>query len=206
MKPLLIEVGAYDGTDSLQFYRKGYEVFTFEPKRDLYASLLMKTRKYPDYTVINSAVSLKDGATKFNICAAGGASSILEFKTDDELHKHWGKDRKDILYSGESYDVLTTRLDTFIELFDLRDRKIDFLHIDAQGVDLEVLQSLGVYIKNLQAGVVETVLEDVKSIYKDQKNNIESLKEFFIAKGFEIDKIECNDGTKCEWNVYFSRI
>jgi hypothetical protein len=32
----LIEVGAFDGKDSLEFHKKGYRVFTFEPKKEIY--------------------------------------------------------------------------------------------------------------------------------------------------------------------------
>ena len=36
----LIEVGAFDGSDSLRYHNEGYQVFTFEPKKDLYEDLV----------------------------------------------------------------------------------------------------------------------------------------------------------------------
>lgn len=78
----------------------------------------------------------------------GGASSILKFKDNETLIKHWGKNCSDIHYSGLSYEVETTRLDTFIEEQGLVNTIIDFIHIDAQGVDLDCLKSVGKYIKN----------------------------------------------------------
>lgn len=203
---LLLEVGAYNGADSLQYHSKGYRVFTFEPKKDLYSSLVEKTKHLSNYTVIPKAVSLENGITKFHICKFGGASSILPFRSEDELKKTWSEKRTDIHYSGESYDVETTRLDTFIEENHLETTPIDFLHIDAQGVDLDCLKSLGKYISNVQAGVVETVKEKEKSIYIGQdENTFQNVEEFLTKHGFRITNVESNDVTQCEYNVYFQR-
>ena len=54
----LIEVGAFDGSDSLRYHNNGYIVYTFEPKKDLYINLLNKTKDLTNYTVIPKAVSL----------------------------------------------------------------------------------------------------------------------------------------------------
>jgi len=202
---LLIEVGSYDGADSLSFYEKGYKVYTFEPNKILYEKLKNKTSGLSNYTVIPKAVCLNDGLTQFNICKSGGASSILEFKPDEELNKHWSTNRWDLHYSGISYEVQTIRLDTFIEQNNLQNSIIDYLHVDAQGVDLDVLKSLGKYIENVKAGVVETIKEQEKSIYVNQINTLETVKEYLISSGFNISSIESNDLTSCEYNVYFTK-
>ena len=202
----LIEVGAFDGSDSLRYHNEGYVVYTFEPKKDLFEDLVNKTKHLTNYTVIPKAVSLVDGTTQFNICKSGGASSILPFRSEEELIKTWSIYRTDIHYSGISYEVETTRLDTFIESNNLNNTIIDFIHIDAQGVDLDVLKSLGKYINNVMAGVVETVKDKDKSIYIDQNNNtLDSVQEFLLSNGFIINNIESNDNTECEYNVYFTR-
>ena len=203
----LIEVGAYDGSDSLKYHNNGFIVYTFEPKKDLFENLVNKTKHLTNYTIIPKAVSLTNGITKFNICKAGGASSILPFRPDHELIQSWSQHRTDIQFSGISYDVETTRLDTFIEEYGLQDRIIDFIHIDAQGVDLDCLISLGKYITNVLAGVVETVKDKNKSIYIGQENNtLDNITNFLSINGFKITKIESNDNTNCEYNVYFEKI
>jgi FkbM family methyltransferase len=79
----LIEVGAYDGFDSIEkFHKYGYQVFTFEPKKDLYDALVERSKNLSNYTVIEKAVCLHDGKTLFNICKSGGASSILPFRSN----------------------------------------------------------------------------------------------------------------------------
>lgn len=203
---LLIEVGAYDGSDSLRFHANGYRVFSFEPKKDLYEDLVNKTRTLENYTVIPKAVCLTNGKTRFNICKKGGASSILSFKSDNELIKHWSSDRTDIQYSGNSYEVETIRLDTFIEEYGLQNDQIDYIHIDAQGVDLECLMSLGKYLVNVVEGVLETVIDINKSIYIEQNlNTLDNIKQFLIDNNFKIVSINSNDITGCEYNVYFHK-
>jgi FkbM family methyltransferase len=203
----LIEVGAYDGSDSLGYHKNGYIVYTFEPKKDLFESLSARTKNLTNYTVIPKAVSLKNGVTTFNICKAGGASSILPFRPDNELISTWSERRTDIHFSGISYDVETTRLDTFIEEHGLQERTIDFIHIDAQGVDLDCLKSLGKYITNVVAGVVETVKDKNKSIYIGQEDNtLDNVANFLSLNGFKITQVQSNDNTSCEYNVYFQKI
>lgn len=202
----LIEVGAYDGSDSLKYHKNGYIVYTFEPKKDLFNNLINKTKHLTNYTIIPKAVSLINGTTKLNICKAGGASSILSFRPDHELVETWTNKRTDIQYSGISYDVETIRLDTFIEEYGLQDRIIDFIHIDAQGVDLDCLKSLGKYITNVLAGVIETIKDKNKSIYIDQEDNtLDNVREFLSLNGFKIVRIDSNDDTNCEYNVYFEK-
>ena len=204
---LLIEVGAYDGQDSLNYYNQDYKVYTFEPKRDLYENLYTKTKDLPNYKVTQKAVCLTNGKMQFNICKHGGASSILPFRSDEELNKTWSEGRQDVHYSGESYEVETIRLDTFIEENDLQNETIDYIHIDAQGVDLDVLRSLGKYITNVKAGVVETVKEVTKSIYIGQDDNTYDKVETFLKEnGFTISSVSGNDSTGCEYNVFFSRL
>lgn len=202
----LIEVGAFDGSDSLRFYNNGYRVYTFEPKKDLYESLVNRTAHLDNYTVIPKAVCLTNGTTQFNICNAGGASSILPFRSADELNDTWSPSRTDIHYSGTSYDVETIRLDTFIEQNGLENTQIDYIHIDAQGVDLECLMSLGKYINNVNEGVIETVINQNKSIYTTQTVNIfDNVKKFLDDNNFIITNIQSNDSTGCEYNVFFKR-
>jgi FkbM family methyltransferase len=151
-------------------------------------------------------VSLVDGEIDFHLCTAGGASSILPFKSDSELEAHWTAQRTDIRYSGTSYKVSSTRLDTFLEESGLTAEPIEYLHVDAQGVDLDVLKSLGTYINNVRAGVVETCYQLDKAIYATQKDDVLAVTSWLAAQGFMIERVESNDVTRCECNVFFRRI
>jgi FkbM family methyltransferase len=202
---LLIEVGAFDGKDSLRFHRQGYRVFTFEPNRDLYLNLLANTRDLEGYTVLNEAVCLEDGKTDLYICREGGASSILPFKDDRELERHWTAARTDVQYSGTKYAVACTRLDTFLERQGLADADIDYLHCDAQGADLDVLKSLGKYVGNVKEGVIESAYSAEKAIYRGQNNTVDAATAWLQQHGFEVVDVAPNDETGCECNIRFRR-
>lgn len=45
----LIEVGAYDESDSLKYHNNGYIVYTFKPKKDLFNNLMNKTKHLTKY-------------------------------------------------------------------------------------------------------------------------------------------------------------
>ena len=69
---------------------------------------------------------------------------------------------------------------------------------------MDVLKSLGKYLKNVKAGVVETVIDVNKSIYVEQNGNtFEHVKIFLEQNNFLITDIKGNDNTNCEYNVYF---
>lgn len=203
---LLIEIGAYDGGDSLRYYEQGFRVITFEPNIELYNQLVEKTKSMEGYDVYNHAVCLEDGETTFYICRRGGASSILPFKSDEELAQHWTWNRTDIQYSGTSYTVPTTRLDTFIEKHHLESTVIDYLHCDAQGVDLDVLKSLGKYVHLVKEGVIESAFKPEKSIYQHQDNTLETATRWLEEHGFQVTDVSSNDYTGCECNIQFKRV
>jgi len=67
MEKVLIEVGSFDGNDSLRYHKNGFNVFTFEPNKTLFLYLFEKTKHIKNYNVFNKAVCLFNGKTTFNI-------------------------------------------------------------------------------------------------------------------------------------------
>jgi len=66
--------------------------------------------------------------------------------------------------------------------------------------------SLGKYINNVNEGVIETVIDNNKSIYLNQTiNNYHNAKEFLENNNFTIIKIHNNDPTNCEYNIYLKK-
>ena len=205
-KKIMIEVGSCHGEDGLNFYNNNYKVYSFEPYKKSYDKIMEKIKHLDDFFLYNKAVSLNNGKAVLNVANNVGACSLLEFKSDIELKKHWGKKYKKVCFSGETQIVDTIRLDTFIEQENLENSIIDFLWIDAQGLDFEVLKSMGKYTKNLQKGVLEAVYKNEKSIYKNsERNNIEDIKKYLHENNFKIEKIEANDDNNNEYNLFFCK-
>ena len=51
----LIEIGAFDGSNSLKFYNNNNNncyIYTFEPKKDLFENLVNKTSEFKNYIVM----------------------------------------------------------------------------------------------------------------------------------------------------------
>jgi hypothetical protein len=73
-------------------------------------------------------------------------------------------------------------LSSIIEKYGLQDAVIHFLKIDAQGCDLEVLLSLGPYLKNclfvqmelVSSGSRDLVLYEGQGVYEDERPIVES--------------------------------
>jgi FkbM family methyltransferase len=168
----------------------------------------------PNYNVFNYAVSNFDGDSVFHICKDIGASSLNEFVDDvEEVWRIddgsvWGyrkktKDREGVyrpLFTEEDVNVKVIRLDSFIEQYGITE--INFLHIDAQGSDLKVMESLGEKINIVRGGVIEAASGAEKSLYKGQNTSEETVK-YINDNGFTVTNIEQNDPLKCEVNISF---
>ena len=85
-----------------------------------------------------------------------------EFEEDDDEEEHYLNDFLGVV--------------AFIQN-SIQNNIIDYLHIDAQGCDFDVLKSLGQYISNVKEGVLETAYTYDKTIYVEQ---IENTLEFFF--------------------------
>jgi len=75
---------------------------------------------------------------------------------------------------------MTIRLDTFLELYDIN--HIDYLWIDAQGSDFNVLQSLGNKIRIVKEGKCEG--SERVNLYKNIDNNSRNIAQYLQQHGF----------------------
>ena len=79
--------------------------------------------------------------------------------------------------------------------------KIDFIEIDTQGNDFNVLKSFGDKISIIKEGVVEA--SNNVDLYKGVNNRIENIREFLETNGFQIVSENENDYLKAEINIHF---
>ena len=199
MQKIIFDIGAHEGQDSISLARESSNtiVYAFEPVPALAKNIKDKTAELPNYNLIQKAVSDYTGTTSFNIMndGTGGQSSLLKFTEKVDIVWPSG-----VLKFTDEIPVDVIRLEDFIK--DNNIKKIDNLHIDAQGSDLSVLKGMGDYISIVQEGVVEASNPDRE--YYEGQNNTEQTVQYLKGYGFKITRVVPNDDRGNEVNIYFT--
>lgn len=145
-----IDVGANRGQLTLGAarYCPGLTVWAFEPTPELAHEL--KLQAPPNYHVIEAAIALYDGEAVFHLNNNDSTSSLLLNNPDGK----WigGEDIEKI---GE-VRVQTMRLDTFLNRHGIQ--KVDWLKVDAQGADLDVVESAGERLSDVSCVTMEVTV------------------------------------------------
>lgn len=176
-----IDVGTCRGETTLSHARHNpnLKVFAFEPNLWL-ASKLMGC--VPNYLVIPMAVSEEDGTATFYLNEFEMAGSLLPLN-EDALRTWVGVQNHKV---QRAVTVPTIRLDTFMDLVGID--HIDFLKIDAQGMDLSIARSAGRRLRNIAKITLEVAVAPVP-LYKGASTKSDVLK-FFEEAGFALSRIE----------------
>lgn len=198
---IVFDVGANNGSSSVPLAQKNPDilVFAFEPTPEMINTIKGKIEGMENYIIIPKAVSNYNGVAQFNVAGNWdwGCSSLLEFSENSKTQ--WpGRTDFNVTYK---MDVEVIRLDTFMEENNIS--QIDFLHIDTQGSDLNVLKGLGKYITNVVQGTMEAGTSD-DILYNGQNKLNESVK-FLLANNFQITDVNSNDVFVHEVNIHFKK-
>jgi FkbM family methyltransferase len=201
MKIARFDVGANNGSDSIEVAKKNPNllVYGFEPTPELNSFIESRLRleNIPNYNLVKCAVSDFEGTSIFNVAGQSdwGCSSLLEFS--EESKTEW-VGRTDFVVT-QKIEVQVIRLDRFVEEnhIDL----IEYLHIDTQGSDLNVLKGLGEKLSIVRAGVMEAAAKE-NVLYNGQNTEEECIR-FIYENGFLVERIESNDVHRNEVNIFF---
>lgn len=216
MESWIIDVGANEGIFALQqaIANPNHLIIAVEPIPELAYALTQKAIELNlnNLVVKEVAIDTVSGWRSLQISDvfSKGTSSLLNFSDPGELDKYWGT-RPDSVQS-RSIDVRCVRLEELIdEILHENDWKIDkkieidFLKIDVQGKDYETLLSIGKYIKNVKAGMLEAPVLPSRSMYSNQDKFIV---DYFISLDkldFGVYQLKPNDPEFYEYNIYFSQ-
>jgi len=195
----VIEVGMNQGTDTPNYLTQNDMVlYGFEPTVELVKLLNEKYGNDSRVKIIPLAVDIENRFTTFNVAGwqDWGCSSLNDFT--DNVSERWSG--FDFHYTGKQ-SVMTIRLDDFCRMHNIT--QIDYLHVDAQGSDFNVLKSLGDYIDIVHAGVVEVSYN--VPLYKGVDNSYDSVSAWLTDKGFVFDVTYDHPEFKTEANIYFRR-
>lgn len=201
MRKIVINVGANQGNAFNQFIDDNTIIYAFEPTHELLSRYLYpKSENNSNIIIIPFAVDVENTFKIFNIAGQSdwGCSSLYEFS--DDIEDKWNG-RTDFKKT-HSYIVPTITLYDFCEIYKID--KIDYLFIDAQGSDFNVLKSLKDKINIVEEGVIEA--SNNVDLYKNVNNRIEDIRDYLISNGFIITDEIPNDTIDAEINLFFKRI
>tara|TARA_R100001509_G_scaffold156203_1_gene119284 strand:- start:477 stop:1115 length:639 start_codon:yes stop_codon:yes gene_type:complete len=164
MKKIGIDVGACVGETLHQFIDEGFDkIYAIEPGQDEYQQLceMIIREDWSEKVIpIFGAVHLEDKPVELIPYWNGRFSSLLEFNKEGEFYQYC---EENLSINGERERVMVPgwRLDTLINKWNLKDVEIDYVKIDTQGTDLNVVKSLGTSISNVKKISVEVQLEEL---------------------------------------------
>jgi FkbM family methyltransferase len=208
---VFFDIGANDGHTSIPVAQQHPNtiVYSFEPIPEMVNIMKNRIGGLPNYRIYQKAVADYTGTAKFNVSTQEnwGCSSLLEFSP--KLKTEWKNipgvyNFEEIEYTKQiDVDVIT--LKSFIEENEID--KIDWLHIDTQGNDINVVKSLKTFINQTHYIQIETVTSHNKNItlYKNQNIHEEDVEEM-SKLGFSVLYMEdysINKNACPEANVIF---
>ena len=208
-KKAIIEVGAFDGVDGIALAYKNprIKVYSFEANPQQIKLIkknkeLLEKRKgitLNNYHIYNYAISNKNKYLNFYISKNPKASSLNVLKNN--LEKYWPGWRDVHFRQEKKIKIKSITLAKFLDTKNIEE--IEYIHVDAQGSDLDVLKSLKKYLKILNAGVVEVAKNKFTSLYK-KNSTLNDIKKF-LKKDFDIYDLKTNTVLNNEFNVFFRR-
>jgi FkbM family methyltransferase len=158
------------------------QIFAIEPTYELILQeLLPKFANEPRVKIFPLAIDIENSFKKFNIAGQEdwGCSSLHEFSKEGVQKWSW---RTCFKYT-HSYFVPTMTLKDFCKLYGIE--KIDYLWIDTQGNDFNVLKSLEEMIDVVVEGKCET--SDHIALYENTENHKDIVSAWLENHGFSIE-------------------
>lgn len=186
LRGVWLDVGACKGEHCYGFAlaNPSLRVFLFEPNLPMAVKLF---GVLPNFFVVPLAVTETDGSSELNINSYADASSLLPL--DDQGVRNWVGAQD--LRTVEKVTVGTIRLDTFLNLAQIQ--SVDYLKVDAQGMDLEVVRSAGNRLKDIHRICLECDVTP-HPLYRGASTKSETI-EFLESRGFAlIDVLPQSDG------------
>lgn len=186
--PVVIEAGAFDGTDSkmmAQLWPEG-TVYAFEPIKSLYVNVVQNTQSFKNIRTFNQALgNVNENRSMFlalnpnskNVCM----SSSLFPPKDHHLYY-------DPIFEG-SENVRVTRLDDWARENNID--KVDMLWLDLQGAELSALKGGENLLANISVIVTEVEFSELyegQPLYREVKGWLEDHGFVLIGGTFKFPK------------------
>lgn len=151
-----IEVGAYDGikgSNTKYFDDLGWYSICIEPNPEIYKQLIKNRQFTLNYACVGP--NNKENKLKIITLRSGIQSSLTSLKLDNRLVNDYGKD----IVKANTVDVNCITLNEVVS--ELQLDNIDFISIDTEGTELDVIMGLDLKIYRPKLLVIENNYEDL---------------------------------------------
>jgi FkbM family methyltransferase len=185
-KKIGFDVGACVGETISKF--DGFDkIYAFEPAPHVFNILVENHKNDPRIEFYEMAISDEDGVKSLKYHDNYGYSSFLEIDKEGEFAKKCQEFDPGFDNIVSIIDVQTKRIDTFMQENCIE--HIDFLKIDTQGNDLNVIKSLGKMIDKVDTIELEV---QIKPLYKNSSSK-EEIVDFMQKNNFNLISEEANN-------------
>lgn len=200
---LIVDVGGNVGDFAIPaaLANPNATVLVFEPIPELRDILAAKSQalRLSNLVIRPEAVGMIEGTFELHVSTTGemGVSSLREFNTDNVIQSDYWRTRDDLVHH-QNISVRVIRLDRALR--EMGFITVDFLKIDAQGEDLNVLQSASNVL--VRAGMLEVPSTTDTALYEEEPALFEAL-EKLKHWSYRVYRIKPNDPANAEVNVFF---
>jgi FkbM family methyltransferase len=175
-----IDIGAYDGisfSNSLFFERSNdWSGICVEPNPSVFSKLVSLRKS------INLNVCIGSENKKVKFTQIEGYSEMLSGIAEEYDNRHIERINNNILIKGGKINEIEVDMITLRDIVELKNKKIDFISIDTEGNEFEIVNSINFDFLDVKALVVE-------NNYKDNR-----IREHLNSVGFEyIYKLDCDE-------------
>ena len=206
----ILDIGSNAGDFGIEAARRNPEhlVVCVEPIPMLAAAIAERARANGlDNVVVEECALASDPSDNAVLNVAGqgdlGISSLLPLDVDSIRADEYWSAREDLKYTEE----IAVRVKTLRAILEERQIDIvDFVKIDVQGLDLDVLRSAGDRIGSIRAGMLEVPTVRSVGLYVGENQDLAGAYVALPEMGFEVAGIKPNDEATNEVNVYFVRV
>lgn len=178
--PVILVAGGHYGNEAIGFSKLWPEskIIVFEPNPHAFELLLTKTSTLSNVEAYQLALNDKSGSFPFYICHGSEgnnpifehASSLLKPGPTMQIH-----------YQGPVINVNCVNLDEWNEKKEL-EHIVDFMRLDLQGSELQVLKSIPKLLSNIKVIHVNTFLYP----FREEITQYQKLKSFLENSGFSL--------------------
>ena len=180
---VILEAGGFDGSDTIGLAKMVPQgkVISFEPNPPRYEELTAKTKDLPNVASYPFALGEKNAMIPFYVCYGAQYDPIYEGASSVLPPSEWMK----INYQGPRIEVPCLVLDDWCR--ENNQSKIDFMWLDLEGYELQVLRSSPHILSTVKTIYVETnfyAFREGMTLYDDLRAFLESRGFMLLSHGY----------------------